>query len=554
MNRFFYILLLLLWLVGCNSHEEITSDLPVITFEQGESYEIKVDTSLTLSPSVEYGQRYKWMADGVTLATTPTYTFTSEREGTFYITLRVDNEAGYSQADVRIDVVALQPPIISFAVGADKILTLPFGEHTLSAEVLGGEDATFEWRKDGEIVSRDRSCPLTLTEEGEHRLSLRVENTDGVAEEQLTLRVVRRLEGEIFMADSYTVPLSRTLYVDATLWNFSQPTYLWQCEGVTSTDEVFSFTPTTEGEYTLSLTVSDSDGYSLSRTISVVCTPAEGTFRHAITEQSIATASKVYAYRPAAGQFINEPQSGFAGEATAEAATAYAERRLAEGKYLSLGAWGGYVVVGFDHSVANVDGERDFSIAGNMYEGSSEAGIVWVMQDENGNGLPDDVWYELRGSEWGTPNHSRGYAITYYRPSAEGMNVQWHDNRGQSGTMKRNATHTHGYYYPAWEQDTFTLYGSWLAPNTEVDASTGNQVNRAYAWGYADNEGSDSDSGATGEAVKTYFDIESAVAPNGEAVALQYIDFVKIQSAINHSAGVLGEISTEVLSVKDENL
>ena len=134
------------------------------------------------------------------------------------------------------------------------------------------------------------------------------------------------------------------------------------------------------------------------------------------------------------------------------------------------------------------------------------------------------------------------------------MNVQWHDNRGQRGSIKRNTTHKHAHYYPAWEQDSFTLYGSWLAPNTEVDAATGNQVNRAYAWGYADNQGTDSDSGTTGEAVKNYFKIGSAVAPNGEAVELQYIDFIKIQSGINHSAGALGEISTEVLMIKDENL
>ncbi|MFR7812460.1 MAG: hypothetical protein ACLU4N_26295 [Butyricimonas faecihominis] len=28
----------------------------------------------------------------------------------------------------------------------------------------------------------------------------------------------------------------------------------------------------------------------------------------------------------------------------------------------------------------------------NAFDGSSEPGIVWVMQDVNGNGLPD-VWY-----------------------------------------------------------------------------------------------------------------------------------------------------------------
>ena len=201
--------------------------------------------------------------------------------------------------------------------------------------------------------------------------------------------------------------------------------------------------------------------------------------------------------------------------------------------------------MGFDHSVANSGGD-DFSIAGNMYEGSSEPGIVWVMQDSNGNGQPDDVWYELRGSEWGKTTYQRGYAITYYRPKYEKMNVQWHDNRGQSGMIKRNSTHTHPSYYPAWEGPTLTLYGSRLEPNTEVDAATGNQINNAYEWGYADNQGSDSDSASTTSA-KTYFSISSAVAADGSPANLQYIDFVKVQSAINFVAGALGEISTEVL-------
>lgn len=43
----------------------------------------------------------------------------------------------------------------------------------------------------------------------------------------------------------------------------------------------------------------------------------------------------------------------------------------------------------------------DFAIEGNAFDGSSEPGIVWVMQDVNGNGLPDDTWYQLKGSEYG---------------------------------------------------------------------------------------------------------------------------------------------------------
>ena len=540
--------------VACNSHTVITTDpLPTIRFEQGNSYTLKQGASLTLTPTVSDAQTYAWIIDGVTVSTSATYTFTPTRTGTFYITLRAENSTGSAEVDIRVDVVALQPPIISFAVDEDRVLTLPVGEHTLAAEVLHGDDATWEWRLDDELISSEAICPLTLSAVGDHSLSLRVENEDGYAEEQLSLRVVSRLDGDIILAESYTVPLGRTLAVDATLWNFSAPAYSWQCGAVQSSERVFTFTPSAEGEYAASLTLTDADGYTLTRSFSVVCTPAEGSYRREATAQSSAAATKVYEYRPAAGQFINEPQSGFAGEQSAQAAAIYAERRLTEGKYLSLGGWGGYVVVGFDHSIAN-SGDYDFSISGNMHEGSSEAGIVWVMQDANGNGLPDDVWYELRGSEYDTDNYSRGYAITYYRPSAAGMGVQWRDNRGSTGTIRRNATHTQEYYYPAWEQSTFTLHGSLLQPNTDVDAATGNQVNRAYAWGYADNQGSDSDTGSTGEAVKNYFKISSAMAADGTAAELQYIDFVKVQSALNHVAGALGEISTEVLAIRDENM
>ena len=67
-----------------------------------------------------------------------------------------------------------------------------------------------------------------------------------------------------------------------------------------------------------------------------------------------------------------------------------------------LGGWGGYIVVGFDHSIENKGG-YDFSIKGNAFDSSNEPGIVWVMQDVNGDGLPNDEWYELKGSEYGKP-------------------------------------------------------------------------------------------------------------------------------------------------------
>ena len=553
MKRLLVLFTMLALLGACNSHTEITTDpLPTITLgDQGNYHTIKVGQSLTLSPSTTYGQSYQWSMDGVTLATTPSYTFTPASEGTFYLTFRVTNQAGSSEEDIRIDVEALQPPLLSFATAEDGVLTIAIGESTIEPNVVYGQGAQYEWSLDGEIVATTHTCTLSMASAGEHSLSLRVTNADGSTTESVTLRVVEHLAGEILIPLYVATPLGRTLYLDAVPCNFSSPTYRWQVNGVESTDPIFAFTPTSEGTYNVTLTLSDADGYSLSRNVEVEVTPAEDTYRRTATASSQSLCNKVYEYRPAAGQFINESQSGFAAEQSAAAATAYAERRLAEGKYLSLGAWGGYVVVGFDHSIASGEG-YDFSITGNQHEGSSEAGIVWVMQDSNGNGLPDDVWYELRGSEWGSATYQRGYAITYYRPAYDKMNIQWHDNRGKSGFITRNSTHTQPSYYPAWEGSTFTLYGSLLEPNTEVDAATGNQINNAYEWGYADNQGTDSTTVPSG--VKNYFKISSAVAADGSAANLQYIDFVKVQSAINFVAGALGEISTEMLSIEDENM
>ena len=130
--------------------------------------------------------------------------------------------------------------------------------------------------------------------------------------------------------------------------------------------------------------------------------------------------NKVYTYLPGPGQFINEA----AEPATMEEAIAEAEKRLKSNLYVSLGGFGGFIVVGFDHMVKNVDG-YDFGIYGNAFDGSSEPGIVWVMQDSNGDGLPNDTWYELRGSETGKAETIQDYAVTYFRPEGPKQPVKW---------------------------------------------------------------------------------------------------------------------------------
>ena len=273
-----------------------------------------------------------------------------------------------------------------------------------------------------------------------------------------------------------------------------------------------------------------------------------------------AYANKVLAYCPAPGQFMNTSTTAYEKGFSAEDVRRKAEEKLKDPYLclLSLGGFGGSIVVGFDHTVPNINGAYDFKIYGNAsYDsfgtltgalgGSSEPGIVLVSKDVNGNGLADDEWYELKGSEYDSKHTIKDYAITYHRPASPLSSVKWTDNQGNTGYVYRNETHTKNDYYPAWiEEDEMTFYGSRLKDNAVNEPRPGmpeHWVGYCYAYGYADNHPND-EKGAL-------FKIDWAVDKEGRAVKLDGIDFVKIYTAVNQYCGWMGEISTEVQAVED---
>ena len=263
---------------------------------------------------------------------------------------------------------------------------------------------------------------------------------------------------------------------------------------------------------------------------------------------------KVFEYTPAPGQFINDlVSSGFDGtQTTPESAVVYAQNRLNKNLYVSLGGFGGYIVVGFDHNVMNYL-NYDFEILCNAFDGSSEPGVVWVMQDENGNGLPDDTWYELAGSETGKEDTIQNYAVTYYRPTEAKSAVRWSDNRGESGEIPYlGGKHSGDSYFPQWvDGDSYTLAGTRLQAYNHHDGV--NWVNPHYDWGYADNESPDPED-YLAKNRSNRFDISNAIDGEGEPKRLKHINFVKVQCAVNAVSGSLGEISTEVCGFNDLNI
>ena len=312
--------------------------------------------------------------------------------------------------------------------------------------------------------------------------------------------------------------------------------------------------------------------------------------------------TRVYEYRPAPGQFINtmpvcrvgEPvdsvlarcQSRICGRIDTVRQIVHGQEVITldtlwrKNGMISLGGYGGYVTIGFDHPVVNMH-TWDFEIWGNAFVsdldsrgGSSEPGIVVVGVDADGDGVPSDgdKWYELAGSEYYHPKTQHGFTITYYRPDEskpytpstqdshliDSSYIYWTSNDiipdSTSGYISRNDYHFQP-YWPLWLQDeeTITFSGTKLrcnGLNISEDPHHPYFVEYFFDWGYVDNLpnlGEDTIHGLHSNGFK----IDWAVDEEGNHVNLDYVDFIKVYTGVNQYCGWLGEISTEITGAID---
>lgn len=240
----------------------------------------------------------------------------------------------------------------------------------------------------------------------------------------------------------------------------------------------------------------------------------------------------VFDFTPAPGQFVGVYPAYSVGE-TAEKMRSKAEATLKSGSLVSLGRFGGSLTFAFRTAVNNAEGS-DFSILGNAFTNSAEPGIVEVSQDVNGNGLPDDAWYELAGSEYSKVTTKHGYEITFFKPEQPTDSVFFTDNASGSGYVTAK--------YPIWQGDSIVCKGTLLAPTAQKN-ELGFWSSYSLPWGYADNQPNQSG--------LNRFDLDWAVDTNGSKVPLTKIHFVRVYTAVNQNAGWMGELSTEVAGAEN---
>lgn len=347
-------------------------------------------------------------------------------------------------------------------------------------------------------------------------------------------------------------------------------TYAWLIDGKeVAQTKSFTHTFTQTGTYQLTLKVSQGQtSFEFSYTVNVGYAALPETPKDASPY-----ITKVLEYRPAPGQFVNTMPQYKEGDtqATMNEKALNAIGNNTKGM-ITLGGYGGYVTVGFDHTIRNAKDANDFLVLGNAFENSSEPGIIQVAYDVNKNEQPDEEeWFEIAGSAHHDPKQETwyerakqagnivetylDYSITYKKPAKEPTTneekenyIFWEDNKGHKGYKVMNQFHPQP-YYPQWIEEEQLVFTGTCLPQNGINQGTDKNPNfvlPSFTYGYADNYPDD--------AAKAAIDIDWAVDKDGKPANLPGVDFIKIYTGVNQENGWLGENSTEVCGVTDLNL
>ncbi len=573
-------MLLLTLFAGCSDNDEEDVLAPVISGIE-DKYTVLKGDDLELTPVItnDNSSVYSWQIDGKEVASTLKYTYKATVEGSYILVFKAVNKGGSAQKEISVTVVERDsPPVISDL--EEKYTVDVNTELKFNPSIVSDSEVTYSWLLEDEEVANTKEYTFKVSQPGKYKLVLKVTNKEGTTENELTIFVngeSANVETSVYSIISLDTPsfLSDSENVQWELLN--APSELYRLSDTKTKTPMF--VAAKEGEYQLQVT----DG-EIKSTMKVIVKKS--------ASKQTPYISKVFDYLPAPGQFVNVLPEYTEGNTHEDMVKKANEWLVGEDAWMiTLGGWGGYVTIGFDHTIVNVPGKRDFRINGNAFGanygrpgapfgGSCEPGIIMVAYDKNKNGKPDDdEWYEIKGSSnfssekepwysYAVENGNdtkvyRDYQMTYYKPTKEDPEIigepdnpnaymtiekyiRWEDNKNNSGYKVKNVYHQQT-YYPAWVKDNqLTFKGIRLPENGINEGQYVPGINEGstyfvlygFNYGYVDNYPNIHDNSG--------IDIDWAIDKDGNKVDLPGIDFVKVYNGVNQENGWLGECSTEV--------
>lgn len=199
-----------------------------------------------------------------------------------------------------------------------------------------------------------------------------------------------------------------------------------------------------------------------------------------------------------------------------------------------LGTFGGYVVLGHDAPIYNLEGD-DFVVNAHWSDQDIPLTSVMVMEDSNGNHRPDDTWYWIKDS-FGDNKEGKNYKVTY---SFEEKG-QYKTGQGSIGQLRLEVPVTTPLASPYlqmakdlhWKQFRPTYYS--LYGNIKYMHQAPIKSVRLNTKGY---------------------NIDNAQNDAGESICLSKIDFVKVYSNTLDTMAGLGSVMPAVnyvMPLKDQ--
>ena len=211
---------------------------------------------------------YQWREGALVIANSATFTYTPTTIGNHVLTLYATDDDGAVDTDTMV-VASLEIPNVAptaNAGGNKKIIVNTAVTIVGSGSDSDGSIVSYLWKEGTTVLSNSNSFSYTPTTVGNHTLTLTVTDDDGATDADTMMVTADNVPN---VAPTANAGGNKVVYVNSSVivtgsGSDSDGTivsYLWK-EGTTtkSTSASFTYTPTTVGNHTLTLTVTDNDG------------------------------------------------------------------------------------------------------------------------------------------------------------------------------------------------------------------------------------------------------------------------------------------------------
>ena len=201
-------------------------------------YTVKEGREIVIAPNYESaeGATYSWTMNGEVLSTSPSLSFVGEEIGEYFIVVSVTTEGGTDSEEIRVDVIALEVPMVSIAgnkkqtvaIGTEVKLNATVRETTLQTSVV--------WSINGPPSATEEELSYIFKAEtvGSYTITATATNEDGKHSDSVQIEVVNAEDMPFvweFDRTSYHTVVGRKLQIKpSSVSNGEGVVYTWQID------------------------------------------------------------------------------------------------------------------------------------------------------------------------------------------------------------------------------------------------------------------------------------------------------------------------------------